>query len=289
MSYNRFWSSVEREVFNNDPWIEINDRIITSNDLKVFIASLKGNNEYLSEMEKREANNIRNWYSERKKTNWYEIRNPNLRKILDNDNAIKSLNQSWKLDKNQALLNELIETALLDLLQFHFRDKWIRVIKTSKYDDIKSWIDYILEIWTEDWIEYIWIDLTLSSNHEIIEWKNNRKKTNPLEFSIIRTWKSQESMVEIPSNIRLNMDRKVLVLEPNFVQIFLYEYMDMVRVKEDVNQINDSTVEIAIEETISRYKKEKFEYRWIYQTKSKNQIITWIKNDLVSNLVWNEF
>lgn len=280
MWFNQFWSSVEKNVFYERNWIEQNIDLIPPKDSKVFISAITWNTEWLNAEERREAENIRRRRLDRQNSKSYGVKDTKDEERLYQKNSIKEVKKAQEKQKAQNALNELIETAFADLLELLLKDKWIKVRITSDHDDIIAWIDYILEATTSEWPLYIWIDLTLSWSSHIQENKSIRKDCTPEEFKLIKIenweiWADQKI---------LKMERQVFAIEPNFAQLFLSEYLDIVRVKTDTKEITKDTAATAWQFTLERYQTEEFELTGEYRQMTQGEVIRSTKNQLQKTL-----
>ncbi len=141
-------------------------------------------------LEDEDIANLLNWYD------WYKF-------IYSYPEKEHKLSKKWqwifeKINKNkwEDDLMWLVEIAIWRLLQTEFENKWydVRVRKTSNFDDITSWIDYIVEFHNKKWdiSEVIWIDFTISERWADSLYKNVKKFSYPKDYKEYyekRNWK----------------------------------------------------------------------------------------------------
>lgn len=244
----RMWYGLESSI--KDAGIAINEKIITTEDLRFILMSIKWRGNELDEGDHYMAENLNKWFQHKWKTT-YGTKDPKAVSTLYSDRAVNALKKSGSLNENQKILNDLIEYAIWDLLQAMLEDQNVTVLNTSVYDDIKSWIDYIL---VSESGEALAIDLTLSSSEEIIDTKRNRWSALPIEYNI--------SVKNTPFEIRDNkvwikwhrerMEKVVLPMEPFLIQKFVMEYVDQIVSFDNPEEINTTVAweawELASEE-----------------------------------------
>ncbi len=283
-SLNNF--SVENHVMNNQEWIEIDNNIISPIQLKKMItaANTKENTE------DKETQNIRKRIEHRRQKFSYSSKNQSVKKQLSKDKSIQNLKSNKKLSQNQSILNELIEICIRDLLWYYlFKEKQdMKVILASEYDNIKSWVDFIIEFETDEWIDYYWLDLTLSSNEDILKKKETKITAEPLEFSIVKNWYDKGN-TEIHSIPKICIQKSVLPIQPHLVQLLVAEYIDMISTEENPENIDESTITIAREDAVTRYNKEKYNFKWIYELMEKDRIVNNVQSRLfncLSDYLW---
>lgn len=272
----------------DDPGIEIDENIISSKELKFILSAVKWNFDNLDE-EEQDAQNLYNRLAH-KKNQGYWTSDKETKKLLHSDFAIQALKNSGELEKNQYILNEVIEYCILDLLKLFFENENIKVFKSSLYDDIKSKIDLIIE-WKKN---TIWVDITISSNKKILSDKSLKNNILPTEYNIYLWKKTQKNKGKIFIENPKRIERIVLPFEPNLAQIFLNEYIDMIRTEENPEKIDASTVQIAWEESLQRYTKDEIDKqnKWFYKNIEKedimeniNSVIEETQYKLLTNLI----
>jgi len=220
------YSNKETESKSIWEWLEIDDRIIQPGFQSFFLMACRGNFDFIR-WDKLEAQRINNWF-ESKIRSLYWARNPKLANIIKA--RVSKTRKKFKNFESEWLLGKALEFALEDLFKLLFEWTWIQIFKASEYDDIFCWIDYIA-IW--NWVN-LWIDLKISSRTDLAESKW-RKHIIPTEFNLYnwkwyeirKSW--EEEFPFITDQKMFWLQRKLLQFEPNLAQLFLYEYMQLIK------------------------------------------------------------
>ena len=143
-----------------------------------------------------DISNLMNWYSS------YQI-------IYSYPETEHKLSKKWKwifekisISKWKEDLMWLVEIAIWRLLQNEFEKKGydVRVRKTSNFDDITSWIDYITEFHDKQWniSEVVWIDFTISERGADSLTKNLKKYSDPEDYKKYFEKKNEKKIWKIP-------------------------------------------------------------------------------------------
>lgn len=264
--------SLESQV--SDPGIEINENIISWKDLQFILAWIKWDYTLLDKGDESLARNLNKWI-QYKKNQTYRLDNKAAQTVLLNDRAVIVLNESGSMNNNQKLLNDLIELIILELLKSHLSDEWVHIYKTSEFDDIKSWLDYIL-IW-KHWGK-LGIDLTLSTSEASIEKKNLQTTWLPIEF--LASVEGREYIIKngkiLIKNLKWSKIKKyVLPLEPQLVQFFINEYIDQIVWYDNPEEIGSDIALDAWSMITEEYNKWGFWNisKWIYYWITEKEII----------------
>jgi len=145
----------------------------------------------------------------------------------------------WEID-----IMNLVEIAIWRLLEKYFFDNWdyVRIKKTTTFDDVNSWLDYIIEFLDDNGkvSEIVGIDLTVSNDRFNLAQKKLRDKSKPndyLDYISNREWKVFDF---IP--------RLVLKLDKNLVYSFTNNYFVEIIEKWDIlnNEELEQNFEYAI-------------------------------------------
>jgi hypothetical protein len=143
--------------------------------IKNWLTDIKNNN-----LDNEDISNLLNWYND------YNI-------IYSYPEGVNKLSKKWdwifdKINQNkwEEDLMWLVEIAIWRLLQAEFEKRWydVRVRKTSNFDDITSWIDYVVEFNNKKWeiYEVVWVDFTISEKWADSLYKNVNKSSNPKDY-----------------------------------------------------------------------------------------------------------
>ena len=201
-----YWNNVYRDL-DNDLVVPDPNEVLNTKYLKPIWKILKNEwkNIWQSKLEDEDISNLLNWYESYKIIYSYPETEHKLSKkwkwIFEKINK-----QKWKED-----LMWLVEIAIWRLLQAEFekRDYDIRIRKTSNFDDITSWIDYVVEYYDNNWNvnEVIWIDFTISDRWADSLAKNFKKKSYPEDYKKHfekRNWRKLKSIPRVV--IKLSRD-----------------------------------------------------------------------------------
>lgn len=204
-----------------------------------------------SDQEKVWAVNMRNWFLSRKSA-IYKTRSTQLRDYLNRET--QSTIERFPENEIEIAFNHVLELAVGDLLNALFSEsQGINIRKTSPYDDINAWIDYI-------WVSpdgLIWIDLKLipikKEEDKALLWIRqdaDRSVSKPFEFSHVSAntrWRVAGGFKSTP---RLHMKdsitipRYVYALDRTMIYLFVQEYFLSIK----LNGISDkNTVKRARE------------------------------------------
>lgn len=148
------WDYDERRNLNLVP---DENEVLDKNFLNPIWKFLKNNWEISDiNLDDEQLSNLMNWYNSYKMLYSYPWSDVSQNKLINNFES-----EVWRYD-----LMNLVEVSVWILLQNEFDSKWYnaRVRKTSKNDDVNSWVDYIIEFYdNKRKIEkLLWVDLTLS-------------------------------------------------------------------------------------------------------------------------------
>lgn len=280
MSYKNYWPE------NHSIWegLEINDEIIQPWFQSFFLMACRWNFD-LIRWDKLEAQKINNWFTEKIRS-LYSTKDPRLATLLKK--RVDKTKRNFKNFESEWLLGKVLEFALEDLFKVLFEGSWVQIFKTSEYDDVFCWIDYII-IWNGT---KLWIDLKVSSKRDLDESKW-RKYIVPVEFNLYnRKWheirKSWDDIFPfITDEKRFWFERKLLQFEPHLAQLFLYEYMQLIKSWFDWKN-NKNLARKAWENAIQRYEAiwpvKKWAFLWTRPTTLVNQIIN-TRTNLFSALI----
>jgi len=187
------YKSIESNLVVPDP-----NEVLDLRNLKPIWEIIKGNltNFNWINLDDEDISNLMNWYNSYKYIYSYPEYEHKLSKkwkwIFEKINKDK-----WKED-----IMWLVEIAIWRLLQVEFEKRWydVRVRKTSNFDDITSWIDYIVEYLDNNWNiwEVIWIDFTISERWADSLVKNIKKYSSPEDYKKYYERKTQEKIWKIP-------------------------------------------------------------------------------------------
>lgn len=218
-------------------WYDINDQIFPPRLINFTLMAIRWR---ISEImwNKDWAENVHNRFNN--KISWtYTTRNKDLFEVINLE--ISESKKKFKTWTTNYLLWKVIEYALEDIFWELFFGEWVRILKSSEYDDIKSWVDYIVE--HEQWV--FWVDLKLSSS--FTESENKRKIVIPVEYNIYR-WKKAQIIywnfwksVQIKDRWIIRLRREPIVFEPNLVMLYLRNYIEFIR-KIWYNESNKSSM-----------------------------------------------
>ncbi len=254
----------------DNSWMRVNNDIIEPSDLRFMLSWVKWNFDWLPEYDIPLAKNVNRWFKS-KQEKVYSLDNP----LISNDRVVQRLHGSWEMNTNQKLLSDLMEYAVLDFLQAKFKEKWIKVLKTSEYDDIKSWVDYILI--GKDW-QKLWVDLTFSTNEEILSKKRSLESILPIEFLAAveeKEYDERDWKLLLKDARDSRMKKFVLNMEPQFMQFFVSGYIDQVASYDDPDEILEDVALDSWNFAMESYQETDFqdESSWIYRWLSKEQVL----------------
>lgn len=228
-------------------WIEVNVGIIPPSLLSLYIMASTWRIDDYRWPDKEWSENIFNWFIT-KSNSIYWSRIPRVREHINEE--IKIFKSKFRNFRSDYSLSKLIEFAIEDLLDVLFFWSWIRVIKTSEYDDIKSWIDYIV-IWKKT---LLWIDLKL--RWSMRERDGSRTTVIPIEYNIVN-WKScrisKQLWLIVEGDWIIEIRREKFVVEPNLAQLFLKNYLEIIRRNWYSNRNREKIVKMAWQQTILEY------------------------------------
>lgn len=218
-------------------WYDINDEIFPPRLINFTLMAIKWKFAEIH-WNKEWAENLYDRFS--KKIIWtYSAVDKNILDVINSE--IRQSKRKFKTWGTNYLLWKVIEYALEDIFWELFFCEWVKIFKTSEYDDIKSWIDYIVE--HEQW--NFWVDLKLSSTFS--ETENKRRIVIPIEYNLHRWkngciidwwfWKS----VQIRDRRIIRLRREPIVFEPNLVMLYLKNYLEFIR-KIWYNESNKSSM-----------------------------------------------
>lgn len=167
---------------------------------------------------------------------------------------------AWKL------LKEYIESF------YKNNEKIVTVKITSEYDDLKSWVDCIVQIKDKiSWnISIQWIDIAVTTNDSYLNKKRERTQTYCWELNLSNWDKFNK---EIP--------RRVLEFEPSVFANFMKNYLNQVIDWEDLNPMDNSIV-------LDEYRKNYFNYHnnEVNYTKLTSDNIKTKTNKKVRNILY---
>lgn len=235
-------------------WVEVNTDIITPTLQSFYTLSCLGKFDDIL-WSKEWAENINNWF--KTKIIWtYKAKDLETRKFLYQQvQKTKRLFNNFNADY---LLTKQIEYALEDLFTQLFHQSNVKIFKTSEYDDIKCWIDYIVV----GKKTMFGIDLKLKSKMpDYVEPEDDEEKVFPTEYHLFLGNESKISNYRWKENIRITwwkkhfLERKELYFEPNLALLYLKHYLQQVRqwwyTNSNKSQIVTSSWELATQEYAS--------------------------------------
>lgn len=222
--------------------------------------------------------NIKKWYENYKLLYSYR---PSSDRVYTKQQRekFKNLDKSkWKYD-----LMNLVEISIGRLLEKSFMDNWdeVRIRKTTTYDDVNSWLDYVIEFFDDDWkvSNVVWVDLTVSEKQWDSLYKTHKKVSSPVEYLSYLAKKNSIKLNSIP-RVVITIDRDLAYSFTNnyFIDIvekwnilsaddlescFLYAVEDLKQVK-DTN-VWETTVSRLVEAVVSKSNELLFDKNWNYE------------------------
>jgi len=154
-----------------------------------------------------DLNNLEKWYFSYRSLYSYKTKKRKLSK--KEKQKFSDIEKSkWNLD-----VMNLVEISIWRLLEKYFYDTWenVRVRKTTTFDDVNSWMDYIIEFLDEKnkVSEIVWIDLTISENEYNLWKKSLRKKSNPSDY-IDYIKNKEDKIFDFIPRLVLKLDRNLV-------------------------------------------------------------------------------
>ncbi len=213
------WVFDENKIFN-----------LVIKDIWYILKSISEWNEInpqkLHKIDSADLDNLSSWYEKYKIISSYPTNKDRILSERDENLIDEIKSKKWNLD-----LMNLVEISIWGLLEKSLEDSGfnVRVRKTSDFDDLKAWIDYIVEYLDENRniTNLVWIDLTTSGDYHTIDRKKDRKTTTPLDY--IDYIKSRK-WIEIKNYI----PRLVLHIDRDFAFSMTNKYFEQVVKKWDL-------------------------------------------------------
>lgn len=274
------------EKFDNW-WYELNSEIISMQDQTFLLRAIKWKFEDMSEIEKQFAENIYKWFKT-KRADTYKTWDKKLKEILNKNYELHT--QVWNKiqSRNSQAFSEAIKLAMMDLLRAVFSSKWVKIIKTSKYDELKCQMDYIF-VWN---YVTLGVDIVISDNQYTVINRKDSTYAIPIEFNTVIgnsfELKSDVNwwfLIEIDPQTRLWMKKIVVSLDPNLATCFFAEYMETISGEDNINNMWFDQVLEAWNYALDRYNSWKFEKKWFPFSKDKSkQFISNVQQSILNAL-----
>jgi len=196
-------------------------------------------NEPIWVLDLEDLNNLEKWYFWY--SAWYSYRAKERNLSKKEEQKFNDIEKSkWNLD-----IMNLVEISIWRLLEKYFFDNWdnVRVRKTTTFDDVNSWMDYIIEFLDEKnkVSDIVWVDLTISEDEFNLWKKGLREKSKPLDYLDFMKNKKAQSFDFIP--------RLVLKLDRNLAYSFTNNYF--VEIIEKWDTLNNDELEANFELAIN--------------------------------------
>lgn len=234
-------------------WLDINEDLLSPKDQNFIIMSCLGKKDMILGS-KEWSEHIHQWFND-KENSVYWVNWTNTKKKL----ASKVDEQKkWRknFERNQ-ILSKTFKYALEDLFQTVFEWNWVSVFRSSEFDSISTWIDYIVV--GNNTI--FWIDLEITDRiyKKSIEWTKKRQwDVIPTEYNIY-CWKNPSKYIEVNWKYKENKDlitikRHVLKFNPKLTQLFLSEYMKLIKTNWYNKESTQSLIKLAWESATNRFK-----------------------------------
>lgn len=208
-------------------WIEVNKDIYPSTLQSFYTLSCLGKIDEIS-WSKEWAENVSNWFRH-KLLHTYKAKDLEAKKfIYQQVQSTKRLFNNFNADY---VLTKQIEYVLEDLFSILFQQSNVKIFKTSEFDDIKCWIDYIV-VWKNT---SFGIDLKLKTRMPDYIEPDEPEKVFPTEYHLFLGNEFKISNYRWKDNIRITwwkkhfLDKKELYFEPNLALLYLKYYLEQVR------------------------------------------------------------
>lgn len=191
---------------------------------------------------KKYLDNLEEWYKSYKIIYSYP---ENERKLSPKE--IKKFRDIEESKQGLDIMN-LVEISAWRYLEKKFHDNWedVRIRKTTNYDDVKSWMDYIIEYKTrgDDWekivSDVVWVDLTVSDDKMTLYRKSLREKSAPKDYLKMMKSRKNKKIWFIP--------RLVWKIDKNLIYSFTNSYF--IKVLEEWKLLGDDLLEECFIEAI---------------------------------------